>query len=281
MSAPDDVPRHRPRAAAAFLIVIVVGALGVFGGVAVFLNTGGKGAGGQRGSPNPEGSGVQVVSLNQTARDGPLAFTVTSFDCIGDALATGSAQATASAGGRFCVADVTVRNESGATQRFRDAPQILVDSAGARHTPHAEAVAALNPAGEGAYDDIRPGKEVLVSLPWDVPVGAAPVALELHSEPSSRGVTVNFPYTGATGSPGPADPPPSPTLTPSPTPTPTPTADPVAALPPGLYCRDLYPKGVSYPDALRYWEREGRPERMDADGNGVPCETVYPADARG
>jgi len=26
-----------------------------------------------------------------------------------------------------------------------------------------------------------------------------------------------------------------------------------------------------------YWVREGAPERMDADGNGIPCETVYDA----
>jgi hypothetical protein len=45
----------------------------------------------------------------------------------------------------------------------------------------------------------------------------------------------------------------------------------------GSYCRDLYPLGFSYADAYAYWEWEGRPDRMDADRNGVPCETVYPA----
>ena len=28
-------------------------------------------------------------------------------------------------------------------------------------------------------------------------------------------------------------------------------------------------------DALRYYIWEGYPARMDADGNGIPCETVY------
>ena len=27
-----------------------------------------------------------------------------------------------------------------------------------------------------------------------------------------------------------------------------------------------------------YWVAEGRPDRMDAHHNGVPCETVYPKD---
>ncbi len=47
-------------------------------------------------------------------------------------------------------------------------------------------------------------------------------------------------------------------------------------LSPGLYCRDLYARGVSYPDAVAYWWSEGSPDRMDIDFNGIPCETVYP-----
>lgn len=49
-------------------------------------------------------------------------------------------------------------------------------------------------------------------------------------------------------------------------------------MPRGKYCRDLHPFGFSYADAYDYWEWEGRPDRMDADRNGVPCETVYPAE---
>ena len=43
----------------------------------------------------------------------------------------------------------------------------------------------------------------------------------------------------------------------------------------GLFCRDLQPKGYSYAEAVAYWTREGQPDRMDADLNGIPCETVY------
>lgn len=48
------------------------------------------------------------------------------------------------------------------------------------------------------------------------------------------------------------------------------------ALAGGLFCRDLQAAGHSLDEALAYWVREGRPARMDADGNGIPCETVYP-----
>ncbi len=47
-------------------------------------------------------------------------------------------------------------------------------------------------------------------------------------------------------------------------------------LPSGLLCRDLEARGVGVYDALRYYIYEGYPSRMDADGNGIPCETVYP-----
>lgn len=47
----------------------------------------------------------------------------------------------------------------------------------------------------------------------------------------------------------------------------------------GLYCRDLKPDGASFPVAVAYWMIEGAPSRMDADGDGIPCETVYDGDA--
>ena len=47
--------------------------------------------------------------------------------------------------------------------------------------------------------------------------------------------------------------------------------------PSGLFCRDLYARGVSYAGAVSYWWQEGGPDQMDADLDGIPCETVYPA----
>lgn len=47
------------------------------------------------------------------------------------------------------------------------------------------------------------------------------------------------------------------------------------SLPSGLICRDLRDRGADVYAALDYYVSEGFPERMDADGDGVPCETVY------
>ncbi len=46
--------------------------------------------------------------------------------------------------------------------------------------------------------------------------------------------------------------------------------------PGGLFCRDLAAMGFDYALAHDYWEWDGSPDRMDADRNGIPCETVYP-----
>ena len=59
--------------------------------------------------------------------------------------------------------------------------------------------------------------------------------------------------------------------------------------PKGLFCRDLrspqdghpFDDGASRPDeaaffwSLVYWSLEGEPARMDEDGNGIPCETLF------
>ncbi|MGA9596599.1 MAG: DUF3160 domain-containing protein [Acidimicrobiia bacterium] len=46
----------------------------------------------------------------------------------------------------------------------------------------------------------------------------------------------------------------------------------------GLFCRDLAAMGYGFTEAVAYWLAEGAPDRMDADRNGIPCETVYPDD---
>jgi hypothetical protein len=56
----------------------------------------------------------------------------------------------------------------------------------------------------------------------------------------------------------------------------TTTLPPVTDVEAGLFCRDLFPLGYDYASVVTYWVREGSPDRMDADRNGIPCETVYP-----
>jgi len=50
----------------------------------------------------------------------------------------------------------------------------------------------------------------------------------------------------------------------------------VRTQPAGLFCRDLRAKGFSYTAAVDYWRIQGQPDQLDADKDGIPCETVYP-----
>jgi len=62
-------------------------------------------------------------------------------------------------------------------------------------------------------------------------------------------------------------------------------------IPSGLFCRELLSGDVPGPFggtatpadsffwSVVYWNLEGQPARMDADGNGIPCESLYDAEA--
>jgi Excalibur calcium-binding domain len=50
----------------------------------------------------------------------------------------------------------------------------------------------------------------------------------------------------------------------------------IRQVPSSLTCKDLQRRGYLFTAAVEYWNLHRRPERMDADGNGIPCETVYP-----
>lgn len=83
------------------------------------------------------------------------------------------------------------------------------------------------------------------------------------------------PATTTSSSPAPAT---ATSTTSSPVPTKEPTAQSTApaGLPSGLLCADLRAQGLDYGQAVSYWVAEGQPDRMDADRNGIPCETRYP-----
>ncbi|MFF0339321.1 excalibur calcium-binding domain-containing protein [Kribbella sp. NPDC004875] len=110
---------------------------------------------------------------------------------------------------------------------------------------------------------------ILVLLAWLV-------VLMTKDDPASRaaGTPPSAPAARATAAPTATR---TVTVTPSVqgTSTSEPAAGDVRELPAGLFCRDLKARGFGYAAAVDYWRLHGQPGRMDADSNGIPCETVY------
>jgi hypothetical protein len=96
---------------------------------------------------------------------------------------------------------------------------------------------------------------------------AEPVAVTSSTSSTTTTATTTMPTTTTVRT----------TTTTTPTEPTTTTLAAIGSLESGLFCRDLVPLGYGYADAVAYWTREGRPDRMDADRNGIPCETVYDA----
>lgn len=166
------------------------------------------------------------------------------------------------------------------------------------YPPHLRLGASTVPpvAAQAPSASVMPSTRVPTSkFPWKgIAAGSAVLALALvatvvflltrnsDTTPASTTTTsvstTTAPATSTTTSPsGPGSAPPESS---------PPTTAPVAASPtagtggianeaPGLLCKDLKGKGYSYPDAVDYWRAQGQPGAMDADKNGIPCETVY------
>ncbi len=53
--------------------------------------------------------------------------------------------------------------------------------------------------------------------------------------------------------------------------------NPLASVPDGLSCRDLVARGATYSEAVTYWWYADRPQRLDPDDDGIPCQAEYSA----
>jgi hypothetical protein len=112
-------------------------------------------------------------------------------------------------------------------------------------------------------------------LTWILAVMLVAVACGSGTDTTTTVPTVGATAASATTAPSP---PPSTVTTSTTTTTSTVTSTTLAAvtdLAGGLFCRDVADLGFGYTDAVMYWVAEGEPDRMDADRNGIPCETVY------
>jgi hypothetical protein len=92
-----------------------------------------------------------------------------------------------------------VRNLDDQSQEFAPNNQLLVDSDGHTYAADAEAAVAMNRTS--MVVKVNPGANITVKVPFDVPAGTIPTAIELHDSVFSNGVRVQVNTASATSLP--------------------------------------------------------------------------------
>jgi hypothetical protein len=178
---------------------LVVGALVVALVVAVAIATGAFSGDSDSDVPVAGNTGQRQAGIGQPARDGPLTFVVTKFECPGKELSSdGGPSRTAL--GRFCVLHFQATNSGNRPASLNFVDQVLLDRQKRRFAPDpiATSVVRQSNAQEPLVPTqlLNPGAQVATSIAYDVPEGITPELAELHAG-RSLGVTVKLPAVQA------------------------------------------------------------------------------------
>jgi hypothetical protein len=84
---------------------------------------------------------------------------------------------------------MTVQNNSNQPQSFFATNQKLIDTAGRQYAADGTAAIAMNPQ-DSMVVDMNPGFSVTVKVPFDMPPGTQPSAIEVHDSAFSGGARV-------------------------------------------------------------------------------------------
>ena len=120
--------------------------------------------------------------LGTPLRDGDLEFVVT------DVATPANWRGDPRPKGEWLIATMTVHNLDDESQDFAATNQRLIDSDGHVYAADAEAAVSMN--NSSMVVTMKPGANMTVKLPFDVPTGTLPKALELHDSVFSEGARI-------------------------------------------------------------------------------------------
>ncbi|MFI6076544.1 DUF4352 domain-containing protein [Actinoplanes sp. NPDC051343] len=122
--------------------------------------------------------------------DGGFAFDVGTVQCgVGT---VGPAELPQRANGQFCLVHVTVRNAGTQPALLDPGAQEAIDAQGRRYPVSDRAAVFLNDGDPTLLEEIPPGASVPGALPFELPSGVSPVAVELREKVGSAGVRVSL-----------------------------------------------------------------------------------------
>jgi hypothetical protein len=120
--------------------------------------------------------------------DGGFVFDVGTVKCGVETV--GPAELPQPANGQFCLVDVTVRNSGAEPALLDPGAQEAIDAQG-RHYPESDRAAVfVNDGDPTLLEEITPGRSVPGVLPFELPSGVSPVAVQLRERLGSTGVRV-------------------------------------------------------------------------------------------
>jgi hypothetical protein len=151
-----------------------------FGGCSVLVAAGSKSSN----APRSDSFGGPFAPLGTPVHDGELEFVVSDVSTPGDVRSAPRPR------GQWIIATMTVRNLDDEPQEFVANNQKLIDSTG--HTYAADTAAAVAINRTSMVIAMHPGTDIAMKVPFDVPAGALPTAIELHDSVFSSGVRVQL-----------------------------------------------------------------------------------------
>ncbi|MFC0453381.1 DUF4352 domain-containing protein [Rhodococcus jostii] len=139
----------------------------------------------------PTTTSAAAHGFGTEVRDGKFAFVLTDMESGLSTIGRESSMFSEKAEGQFVVVHVDVTNVSKQPQYYSSLNQILVDDQGREFTNDSGAEFSLDGDDEGD-GDINPGITRSTRVVFDIPIGAAPIALEVHDSMFSNGARVSF-----------------------------------------------------------------------------------------
>ena len=171
--APWPAPRSHP-----IWLWIALGIVGVivllFGGCATVVAIGSQ--------VQKAASTAEAAAPGNPVLDGNFLFVVSDVSTPANGLSAPRPR------GQWIIATINVRNIDDEPQGFLACNQKLVDSDG--HTYAANTVAAVALNDDSMQIDMKPGSDITLNVPFDVPPGTQVAALELHDSVFSGGARV-------------------------------------------------------------------------------------------
>jgi hypothetical protein len=120
--------------------------------------------------------------------DGGFVFDVGTVKC--GVPTVGPAELPQKADGQFCLLNVTVQNTGTDPVLLDPGAQEAIDAQGRRYPMSDRAAVFVNDGDPTLLEQIAPGASVPGVLPFDLPPGVSPVAVELRESVGSAGVRV-------------------------------------------------------------------------------------------